>query len=222
MASRAKLFLILLLSQLSFSQDDQAVVSLPEFNILYRGYKNKIEVGTNNGNSTYRIEAEGLRLERDSVHHYENSNGEIIDTVLNTYIAKPFSSNVARIIFIDTLTNDTLGIHKFRVQNLPPPQVYLGTIPSGSIVSAAALRSMTKLFAKYPPEIPLNATFAVSTWELSSTGTPDISVQGTSARLSDDALKLLRSMNKGDKLVITAKYKGMGYTGNMSSIIEVK
>jgi hypothetical protein len=80
---------------------------------------------------------------------------------------------------------------------------------------------MPRLFAKYPPSIPLSATFDVSSWEITVSGAPR-SVSGTGGVLSPEAMSLLRQAKAGAKVSIAAKYKGSGYAGNMASIINVQ
>jgi hypothetical protein len=80
---------------------------------------------------------------------------------------------------------------------------------------------MTRLFAKYPPEIPLNATFEVSSWEITVSGAPR-SIMGSGPVLSGEAQSLLKQARPGAKVSISAKYKGMGYSGNMASVITVQ
>jgi hypothetical protein len=80
---------------------------------------------------------------------------------------------------------------------------------------------MTRLFAKYPPEIPLNATFDVASWEITVSGAPR-SIMGSGPTLSGEAMSLLKQARPGAKVSISAKYKGMGYSGNMASVITVQ
>lgn len=205
----------------SRSQSDQYALSLPEYNILYRGYNHIMELGTNNGYGSYKIITEGISLKKKyrEIYHY-NDTLERIDSVA-VFIAKVTTTDVeAKIIFLDSISNDTLSIHNFNVLPLPPPSIYLGTIANGTSVSKAAITAMTRLFAKYPPEIPLNATFEVSSWEI-SVSTDGVTVNGNSPKLSNEALEKLKQVEKGSVVRISAKYKGMGYSGNMVSIIKI-
>jgi gliding motility-associated protein GldM len=186
-------------------------VSLPEMNVLYRGYKNKVE-GVASGYDQTVLTGKGVTLTK--------SGGA------NQYIGNVNTTGREATISISgksSVTNKTaqLGTFKFRVSNLPPPQVYLGTIATGASVGKAAIGSMTRLFAKYPPEIPLNATFEVSSWEVTVSGAPR-SIQGSGPVLSGEALSLLKQARPGAKVSISAKYKGMGYSGNMASVITVQ
>lgn len=186
----------------------QGTVSLPEMNVLYRGYNNKIE-GVASGYDQTILAGNGVTLTKSGTG----------------YIGKPGAGRECSISISgkNSVTNKTvsLGSFKFRVSNLPPPAVYLGTIATGSSVGRSAVASMTRLFAKYPPEIPLAATFDVSSWEITVSGAPR-SISGTGPGLSGEAISLLKQAKPGAKISISAKYKGMGYAGNMASIITVQ
>jgi len=186
-------------------------VSLPEMNVLYRGYNNKVE-GVASGYDKTILTGNGVTL---------SPGGKP-----NQYIGKVTTTGREATISISgksSVTNKTaqLGAFKFRVSNLPPPQVYLGTIATGASVGKAAISAMTRLFAKYPPEIPLNATFEVSSWEITVSGAPR-SIMGSGPVLSVEAQSLLKQARPGAKVSISAKYKGMGYSGNMASVITVQ
>jgi gliding motility-associated protein GldM len=188
----------------------QGTVSLPEMNVLYRGYKNVVE-GVASGYDQTVLNGSGVTLTKSAGGRYV---GNVTTTGREASISISGKSSV---------TNKTaqLGTFKFRVSNLPPPQVYLGTIATGSSVGKAAVSNMTRLFAKYPPEIPLNATFEVSSWEVTVSGAPR-SIQGSGPSLSGEAMSLLKQARPGAKVSISAKYKGMGYSGNMASVITVQ
>jgi hypothetical protein len=183
-------------------------VSLPEMNVLYRGYQNKVD-GVASGYAQTILSGNGVTLTKSGTG----------------YIGSPGAARECTITVSgkNTITNKTvsLGVFKFRVSNLPPPQVYLGTLSTGSTVSKGALGSMNKLFAKYPPEIPLNATFDVASWEVNVSGAPR-SVSGSGAMLSSEALSLLKQAKSGSKVSISAKYRGMGYSGNMATVLNIQ
>jgi gliding motility-associated protein GldM len=186
----------------------QGTVSLPEMNVLYRGYKNRIQ-GVASGYDQTVLSGNNVTLTK---------SGE-------EYIGSPGQGREASITVSgkNSVTNKTvsLGSFTFRVSNLPGPQVFLGTIASGSSVSKSAVANMNRLFAKYPPEIPLKAEFDVASWELTVSGAPR-SIAGNGAVLSADAISLLKQAKPGSKVSISAKYKGMGYVGNMASVISIQ
>jgi gliding motility-associated protein GldM len=184
-------------------------IALPEMNVLYRGYSNKVE-GVASGYDQSIV----------------SGGGNVTISKSGTqWIASPGAGRQAFIVISgkSSLTNKTvqLGKFEFRVSNLPPPAVYLGTIGTGSSVSKPALGSMSRLFAKYPPEIPLSAAFEVASWEVTVSGAPR-SITGNGPALTDEAKSLLKQARSGSKVSISAKYSGMGYRGNMASILTVE
>ncbi len=183
-------------------------VSLPDMRVLYRGYDNKIEGVASGYDETVLTSGGGVTLTK---------KGEF-------WIGKPGNEKVATIIISgkNNITKKTVALGKFpfKVSNLPSPQVYLGSLETGSTASKSAVSSNTKLFAKYPPAITLNAVFEVGTWELTVSGAPR-SISGSGSMLSAEAISLLKQCRAGSKVSISAKYKGMGYSGNMASIITV-
>jgi len=93
------------------------------------------------------------------------------------------------------VTNKTvsLGSFKFRVSRLPDPSLYWGASKDGEKGS----RNETRLFAKYPPEIPLNAQFTIKSWELSIPGAPGAPPKGSGNQLDGAAMSLLRQAKPG-------------------------
>jgi hypothetical protein len=177
-------------------------------NVLYRGYKNIVQ-GVASGYDQTILAGNGVTLTKTATG----------------YIGNPGAGRECSITVSgkNSVTNKTvsLGQFKFRVSNLPPPAVFLGTIGTGSSVGKSAVGSMSKLFAKYPPEIPLSADFSVASWEISVAGAPR-PASGTGPTLTSEAMGLLKQAKPGSKINISAKYKGMGYAGNMASIITVQ
>jgi hypothetical protein len=119
-----------------------------------------------------------------------------------------------------TKKTESLGVFKFRVSNLPPPSLYLGTLTNGSTASASAVKAMTALFMKYPPEIPLKAAFDVGTWEVSVSGAPR-TVQGSGKSLSPEALNLIKQARPGNTVSISGKFKGPN-SGFAACVIKVQ
>jgi gliding motility-associated protein GldM len=186
----------------------QGTVSLPEMNMLYRGYKNKVECVAS-GYPECKPVGTGITLAKSGT----------------SYIGSPGAGRECSITVMGvneaTKKSVSLGKFSFRVQNLPPPQVYLGTLESGATVSKTAVANMPRLFAKYPPSIPLSASFEVSSYEITVSGAPR-SISGQGGTLSPEAMSLLKQAKPGAKISIAAKYKGSGYAGNMASIINVQ
>jgi gliding motility-associated protein GldM len=183
-------------------------VSLPEMNVLYRGYDNKV-VGAVSGYAGYNLSM---------------SNGSI-SKGSEFWIAKPSSGREAT-ISISGVAEDgssaNVGQFKFRVQNLPAPSVYLGALEDGEEAPAGTIRAQTRLFAKYPPEIPLNATFSLVSWEVSVAGAPRPE-KGTGQNLSPKALSLIKQAQRGATITFMTIVRGPdGKNRKKSAAFKVK
>lgn len=186
----------------------QGTVSLPEMNMLYRGYNNIVE-GVASGYDETVLSGNGVSLTKSGSQYI----GRVTGTGREASITISGRNNV-------TKKTESLGVFKFRVSNLPPPQLYLGTLSSGSSASSSSVKAMTSLFMKYPPEIPLKATFDVGTWEVSVTGAPR-TVQGSGSRLSPEAVSLIKQAKPGNTVSISGKFKGPN-SGFAACVIKVQ
>lgn len=186
----------------------QGTVSLPEMNMLYRGYNNIIE-GVASGYDETVLSGSGVTLSKTGTQYI----GRVTGTGREASISISGRNNV-------TKKTQQLGVFKFRVSNLPPPSLYLGTLSSGSTAGASAVKAMSALFMKYPPEIPLKASFEVGTWEVSVSGAPR-TVQGSGKSLSPEALNLIKQAKPGNTVSISGKFKGPN-SGFAACVIKVQ
>lgn len=128
-------------------------IELPELNVLYRGYQNKVEA-TASGYDKTILSGTGVSI-----------------SGAGPYVVQPTGSGREAYLTVSgksTATGKTVQLKKvkYRVSNLPDPELFWGAAKNGTKGSKAE----TKLFAKYPPEIPLNASFTIKSWECSVPG----------------------------------------------------
>ena len=158
----------------------QGTVSLPELNVLYIGYDNKVDAVASGYDQTALSSSGNLRLTK-------NAKG---------WIGKPSGGKTCTISVSgkSSITNKSvnLGTFTFRVSRLPDPELYWGGTKSGE----KANKSETKLFAKYPPEIPLNAQFRIVSWECAVPGALGKAPTGTGGDISA-AGNLIRAAKPG-------------------------
>lgn len=187
---------LLLLSVLTLglcvlAQEPIVAIEMPEYNILYRGYPNKIIPAVyNNGEGTIFLEGKGVSISKDE-------NGE-------RFTVKVTGSGRAALISVYLINgNDTTFLRKvnYRVSNLPDPAMYWGGAKEGG---KANIRE-DKLFAKYGPEIPLAAQFTVVSWELSV----DSSVVMSNGNNLHEAEEILKKIEKPTKASFKIKYIGV-------------
>jgi hypothetical protein len=166
----------------------QGTVALPEMNMMYRGYPNKIEAVASGYDKT-DITGNGVSLSKSG----------------NGWIGSPGAGKTCTVSVIgkNSATNKSanLGTFTFRVSNLPPAQIYFGGAANGMQGSKVE----TRLFAKYPPEIPLNVTFTMLSWELEFMGR---SAKGNGNQLDGSAQSLLKQARPGSTASFLCKYKG--------------
>lgn len=164
-------------------------IELPEMNMLYRGYANKVNA-TASGYPTTGLSPAGASVSK---------SGE-------GWIVSPGSGKTASLSVTGTTADGktvTLKTMKFRVSNLPSPELYWGNVPSGGKAS----RAQTKLFARYPPEIPLNAKFRIISWECQVPGAQGRPPAGPGANISA-ASTLLRAARTGTQVSFICKVVG--------------
>jgi hypothetical protein len=75
---------------------------------------------------------------------------------------------------------------------LPDPEIYWGAAKNGDRGSKAE----TRLFAKYPPEIPLNAKFNIINWECQVPGAQGAPPKGSGNDIGS-ASALIRAARSG-------------------------
>ena len=154
-------------------------ISLPELNVLYRGYQNKVSAVASGFDQT-NLSAAGASLSK---------SGEF-------WIASPGAASEATLTVSGknsvTGKSQQLLSQKFRVMRLPKPELFWGGAANGEKGS----RSATQLFAKYGPGIPLNAQFTVLSWECQIPGAPGAPPKGTGSSIGA-AMNLLGQAKPG-------------------------
>lgn len=142
-------------------------ISLPELNVLYRGYQNKVSAVASGFDQT-NLSASGASISK---------SGEF-------WIASPGAGREATLTVSGTNSvtkkSQQLLTQKFRVMNLPNPELYWG----GSANGTQGSRSATQLFAKYGEGVPLNAQFTVVAWECQIPGAPGAPPRGSGSSIS--------------------------------------
>ena len=168
----------------------QGTVSLPELNVLYKGYNNIVE-GVASGYDQTILNGNGVTLSKSG----------------NQYIGRVSGAGRTATISIsgkNTVTNKTvsLGTFTFRVMNLPPPTLFFGAVEDGGKASKAE----TRLFARYA-DSPLKAEFSVQTWELNVAGAPR-PAKGSGNTLNADGISLMKQAKPGSTISFMTQVKG--------------
>jgi len=167
-------------------------IELPEMNMLYRGYKNKVQA-TASGYDQTSLGGTGVSITKNG------SEG---------WIVKPTGRSREAYLTVTGKNSATgqskqLKKVKYRVSNLPSPDIFWGGAASGTKAS----KRETRLFAKYPPEIPLNATFKIVSWECTVPGAPGRPPRGTGSNISS-ATSLIMQARPGTTITFMTKVVG--------------
>ena len=163
----------------------QGAIEMPEFNILYRGYDNKVEA-TASGYDKTILSASGASV---------SGSGP--------YIVKPTGRGRDAYLTVsgkNTATGKTASLKKvkYRVLRLPNPEIFWGNAMSGDKADKRAPR----LFAKYPPEIPLKANWRIVDWSVQVPGAEGRPPSGTGSNISS-ATRMIANAKKGQQVVFT-------------------
>ena len=169
----------------------EGTVSLPEMNVLYKGYENKIE-GVASGYDETKLSGSNVSLTKSGKGYIGRVSGSIKTATIN-------------ISGYNNVTKKTaaLGSFTFRVKNLPPPSIYFGAVADGGKVS----KTETRIFAKYGDEIPLTANFTVLSWEMNVAGLSRPS-KGPGNVLTPEAMGQLKQAKSGSNVSFMTSVKG--------------
>lgn len=168
----------------------QGTVSLPQLNVLYKGYNNIVE-GVASGYDQTVLDGNGVTLIKSGNRHIAKVSGSAKTVTIDVFGVNSVSKKRVK-----------LGSFPFRVMRLPDPDFFFGAVESGGKVPPGE----TRLFARYKNS-PLDATFRILTWELSTNAAPRPE-RGTGNQISPDAVKLLRQCRPGTIVSFRLEYKG--------------
>jgi len=167
-------------------------IELPEMNMLYRGYPNKVQA-TASGYDQTSLGGTGVSITKNG------SEG---------WIVKPTGRGKEAYLTVTGKNSATgqskqLKKVKYRVRSLPKPDIFWGNIADGG----KGNKSNTRLFAKYPPEIPLNAKFQIVSWKCIVPGQRSKPKSGTGSNISS-ARSAISQAKSGSTITFMCKVKG--------------
>ena len=189
----------------SWGQNPVAAVQLSEYNILYRGYENKvIPVVTNNSGKEVRLVGTTSTVEK-----VENEDYFIVK------LTGRGKTEVLHVLLYDGKKTDTVQSIRYRVQNLPAPEIYWGGLRSGGIGNITAKR----LSIDYPEGVQLRNDFRIISWEITVKGEV---IKGNGDKLTS-AEDFLKKIENGTILLFKVKVLSPdGITRIMSAQWEVQ
>jgi hypothetical protein len=196
----------------------QIIVSVDGHDILYSGYKNRVSLGTADGRP-FDLQFTNAMFFTDTLLA-QNEKGDTIQHI-ESYIS-PYSVLKTTVYFLDSESKIPFDSIVFRVKHLPAPSVYFGALKDGQDAAVAVIRAQSRLSTKYPPEIALNATFTIVSYEVSLSSEEKV-VSGSGPNLSTEARELISLSRPGDTILFMTIIRGPdGQARKKSAIIYVK
>jgi hypothetical protein len=180
------------------------VVNLPDMNLLYRGYDNKIEAIAMGYPETV-VSGNGIALSHVKAEPFPYYTGRIP--------GKPNQVNIS-VSGHNPSTGKSvvLGNFRFRVSDLPEGVCVLGNAKSGDI-----LKGDEKTISVKPVSgLPIEPTYNVTSWELHCT---QGKFSGEGDALSEAALAAIRTSMKGSVVSLLVSYKGNDQVPHTASVV---
>lgn len=183
-----------LMSSLSFGQ---VALGMPEYNVVYRGYDNKFEIGAGEDTRFVVLESSEAEVFRGDSCFYVRPNGP---------------EKTMTLIVKNLKENKVLRTYEYRVLNLPVPSVYIGDALEGTTV--VTLNEAQVRVGYEENAVLQSAGFDVLSYEVTSVSIanplPVISGSKITPEVMD-ALTKAKAANKGNpvtfNLVVQAKGK---------------
>jgi len=179
----------------------QGTISLPEMNMLYRNYNNIVEFAVSGMYDSSWVVGNNVELTRWGRGYIARVTGTGREASMCTY----------SVYGKDTTCH---GVFKYRVSNLPDPSIYLGPILMSSLkyCPESSFSPSTSVFAKYPPEITLKASFEVGE-VIIKVGDQTIISHGKS--LSNEFLLAYENAEEGTEITFVS----IGFNGPKKGIV---
>lgn len=212
------LAIILLITSL-FSFGQNIVAETNRNNVLYRHYPNRIAFGSQGISDSLIIYTCPRCLE-----FYKDTSGYSSPSKSEEYVVIPGEDRIVDIFAYRrcaTSQDSLIDKKEFRVRNLPDPTLKIASFWSGDTLSKKVFINLSetptrhysdeakrihkvRLFAMYPPEMTLNASFRVQKWDI-IVGKKRFSCEGST--LTDGFLTYLKNhrIQQLQKFIIEAK-----------------
>ena len=177
----------------------QGSIELPEFNVLYRGYDNKVHATASGFESTTL----------GAVNADVRKQGEV-------YIVRPTGNGRTAQLIVNGHTADgesvTLKRITYRVLRLPAPSLFWGASKNGARIPPGDFN----LNVKYGDEFPLDVQFQIVDWSMEAGGARPQRGQGRNA---SSAAQFVRAVPTGTSVFVTCKVR---YPDNVVGIVTGK
>lgn len=163
-----------------------ASVALPEMNVLYRGYPNKVRAVASG------FPPDQVKVSCSGCSSFSKSGED--------YIAKVGNGSSAKVTV--TAGGKSVGYQEFRVLPLPKAQpFFVGKSYESTVVSGGSLRQGSKLTASLPNS-PLNVKYSVTSFSMTAVQKGKVLDGGRSSggSLSGKMQSIMKGLKGGDKV----------------------
>ena len=186
-----------------------AAIALPEMNVLYIGYPNKIEVSGG-----------GVGAEKISIS--ASGGGAAISKTANGKWTVNVSQQSDKCIITASADGKTIGAITFRVRNMPEPVATVGGQKSGAYVNAGTLAAQSGV-AAFIENFPLDIRYTVTRYEI-VTNDPEtgdlIREKVNGNAFSNRAKQIIRNLRSGDIITIEDIHaSGLGRSMKLPSLL---
>lgn len=170
-----------------------AVIAQPEYNVLYAGCSNTVQIGRQDAEKNTVLRAEGMDI-------------QLVNGITGTYTFTPRGKDIISLYILNETQQDTLDIIEFRVLPIPDAEIYLGNHKSGETLKT---RTNTQIALKLPSYVPVQANMTIEDWTLSLSSHKKEFV-GTGNTLSNEAVLAIQAAPKNTTLQLHVAYKTNG------------
>lgn len=165
-------------------------IEIPAFNLLYRGYNNKIEISAA-GYERSKLIATGASVTGSGPYNVVPNNGvRKVTLIVQGFNADGQSKELKRI--------------EYKVSDLPKAELYWGNVLNGGRISPSEFR----LFAKLPKSSPLNINYKVESWVIRINGGREMKGDGNNV---SSISSIIRQAKRGDAIYVRAEIKRGNY-----------
>jgi len=170
-----------------------AVIAQPEYNVLYAGCSNTVQIGRQDAEKNTVLRAEGMDI-------------QLVNGVTGTYAFTPRGKDIISLYILNETQQDTLDIIEFRVLPIPDAEIYLGNNKSGETLKT---RTNNQIALKLPSYVPVQANMTIEDWTLTlSSDTKEF--VGSGNTLSNEAVLAIQAAPKNTTLQLHVAYKTNG------------
>ena len=177
--------------QSGFSQT--AVISQPQYNVLYAGSTNTVQIGRQDTEKNTVLLAEGMDI-------------QVVNGINGTYSFTPRGKELISLYILNESQQDTLDIMEFRVLPIPDAEIYLGTNASGATLSN---KTNLTINLKLPSYVPVQANLSIEDWTITLSSDKK-EFAGTGSKLSEEAMTAIQNAPKNTTLQLYVAYKTNG------------